>query len=151
MQKKDSAWKYKHIQKQVRNTYFAVQRAWTNSDMHPAKSYMSDSLYQSFQSKLSWMQYREQRNVLKHIRLLEAIPVAVHDEQDDSLDFVWFYIKGSMVDYTVDLHTNERLDGSVFPEHFCEYWQFTRTADERWVLNEILQEDEADQITFTGE
>lgn len=151
LQQKDHAWKYKHIQKQVRQTYFVLQRAWTNSDMTPVKECMSDALYQSFQTKLSWMRYRNQRNVLKWIRLLEALPVAVHDEQDDSQDFVWFYIKGRMVDYTVDTETNERLDGSAFPERFCEYWQFMRTQGDRWVLNAILQEDEADQIEFAEE
>ena len=149
LQKKDTAWKYKHIQKQVHRAYFAIQNAWTNSDMEPARQYMSDTLYQSFQTKLAWMKYKDQRNVLKHIRLLDAIPVSVHDDSNNALDFVWFYIKGRMVDYTIDTQTNERVEGSSVPTSFCEYWQFTRTPENRWVLNEILQEDESDQIMFS--
>ena len=151
LQKKDSAWKYKHIQKQVRSTYFSIQKAWTNLDMKPTQALMSDELYESFQTKLSWLKYKSQKNVLKHVRLLEAIPVAVYDDRDDSLDFVWFYIKGRMIDYTIDTETNAKIDGSTFPERFAEYWQFVRTNDDRWVLNRILQEDEADEIVFTTE
>ncbi len=151
LQKKDSAWKYKHIQSRVKEAFYAIQRAWTASDMQPARQYLSASLFDSFQTKLSWMEIRGQRNVLERIRLIEAIPVALHDDEDDRQDFVWFYIKGRMVDYTVDTETDEVLDGSTMTSSFAEYWQFTRTSENRWVLNQILQEDEGDSIRFTEE
>jgi hypothetical protein len=91
----------------------------------------------------------EKRNILKHVKLKDAIPVAVYDHPDDSHDFVWFYIKGRMVDYTVDIQTDEKLEGSSVPQSFCEYWQFIRSQNDTWVLNEILQEDEAEQVPFT--
>ena len=151
LHKKDSAWKYKHIQRQVRDSYFAIQKAWSHSDMQSAKQHMSDNLYDTFQTQLNWMKVKNQRNVLKNVRLREAIPVSVHDDRDDSLDHVWFYIKGRMIDYTVDTQTNQRLEGSPFPESFGEYWQFIRTEGDRWVLNQILQEDRADEIAFTAD
>ena len=151
LQKKDSAWKYKHIQSRVKEAFYAIQRAWTASDMQPARQYLSETLFDSFQTKLSWMKIRGQRNVLERIRLVEAIPVALHDDEDDRQDFVWFYIKGRMVDYTLDLETDEVLDGSTMPSSFAEYWQFTRTSENRWVLDQILQEDEGDSIRFTEE
>jgi len=149
LQKKDSAWKYKHLQSQVKKAFYAIQKAWTASDMQPARQFLSDSLFESFQTRLSWMKIKGQRNVLERIKLIEAIPVALHDDEDDRQDFVWFYIKGRMVDYTVDLETDEVLDGSTLSARFAEYWQFTRTAESRWVLNQILQEDEADAIRFS--
>ena len=151
LQKKDSAWKYKHMQSRVKEAFYAIQRAWTASDMQPARQYLSATLFDSFQTKLSWMKIRGQRNVLERIRLVEAIPVALHDDEDDRQDFVWFYIKGRMVDYTLDLETDEVLDGSTMTSSFAEYWQFTRTAENRWVLDQILQEDEGDSIRFTEE
>ncbi len=150
LQKKDSAWKYKNIQRQVSKAYFVIQRAWTALDMSPAKLYMSEELYQSFETKISWIKYKNQRNVLKRIKLLDAAPVSLHDDPEDTDDHVWFYIKGSMIDYTVDAETGERLDGSPIPESFVEYWQFKRTSDDRWVLNSILQEDEAEGIAFSS-
>lgn len=149
LQNKDGAWKYKNIYDQVKKTYYIVQKCWTNMDMLPAKSYMSEELYQNFNTKLNWMDYKNQRNVLKMIRLIDAIPVSVYDNDDDKLDHVWFYIEGSMIDYTVDKFTNAIISGKVYPERFEEYWQFTRESDRRWVLNKILQKHEEDQIAFS--
>lgn len=151
LERKDSAWKFKHIQKQVKATYFAVQKAWTKLDMTTAKSFMSDELFESFQTRLKWMKMKKERNVLKKIKLIEAVPVSVYDDKDDTRDHVWFYIKGNMVDYTVNTETNMRTDGDILPKSFCEYWQFTRRDSGVWVLNLILQEDEADNIAFTAD
>lgn len=117
--------------------------------MQPSRQYLSESLYNTFQTQLNWMKVKNQQNILKHVRLREAIPVAVHDDPDDSLDHVWFYIKGRMIDYTVDTQTGQRLEGNPFPESFCEYWQFVRVEGDLWVLNQILQEDQAQEIAFT--
>lgn len=149
LEKKDSAWKYKHLQHRVRVSYFAIQKAWSRLDMQPSRQYLSESLYNTFQTQLNWMKVKNQQNILKHVRLREAIPVAVHDDPDDSLDHVWFYIKGRMIDYTVDTQTGQRLEGNPFPESFCEYWQFVRVEGNLWVLNQILQEDQAQEIAFT--
>ena len=118
-------------------------------DLSISQDYMTASLRTSFHTKLSWMQYKRQKNVLKRVKLLSAIPVALYDDPDDSKDFVWFHICGRMIDYTVDVDTGEKTDGSSFPQSFEEYWQFTRAANGRWVLNEILQTDQADQIPFS--
>ena len=95
------------------------------------------------------MAYKNQRNVLKMIRLIDVQPVSVYDNEDDALDHIWFYIEGSMIDYTVDTLTNAKISGNVFPESFVEYWQFTREPNRRWVLNKILQKEEAEQIVFS--
>lgn len=149
LERRDSAWKYKHIQKQVKTTYFVVQKAWTDANLEPAKPYMSETLFESFQTKINWMVFKQEKNVLKNIQLKDAVPVSVYDHPDDTLDHVWFYIKGKMIDYTVNTETNQRINGNPLPTTFEEYWQFTREQDHRWVLNQILQKDEADQIAFT--
>lgn len=149
LQNKDNAWKYKEVEKQVEQTYHIVQKCWTNMDMSPAKLYMSEELYENFNTKLNWMAYKNQRNVLKMIRLVDAQPVSVYDNEDDSLDHIWFYIEGSMIDYTVDTVTNSKISGNIFPESFVEYWQFVRKSNRRWVLNKILQKEEAEEIVFS--
>ena len=149
LERKDSAWKYKNILRQVKTTYFAVQKAWTQMDLSISKAYMSPSLMENFHSKLSWMQYQGRQNVLKRIKLTDAIPVGLYDDPDDSKDFVWFYIEGRMVDYTIDTHTRMIVEGTTLPSGFEEYWQFTRTPGGGWVLNRILQKDEAEQIPFS--
>lgn len=145
---KDSAWKFKNILPQIKETYFSVQNAWSNLDMSPAKEYMSEELYRNFQTKLDWMKYRKQQNILKNIKLTESVPVSVHDDTDDNSDYIWFYIKGRMIDYTINTETQEITDGNTLSQSFVEYWKFVRRPNGRWVLDKILQEDEKDKITF---
>ena len=148
MMKSDNAWKYKNIFATVNDSFMAIQTAWSNMDMLPATQYMSDELFESFQTKLRWMAVRNQRNVLKNIQLVKALPVAVHDDSDNSRDYIWFYIKGRMIDYIIDTNTQLKISGSTSNASFVEYWLFTRKENE-WVLNKILQKNESDQIPFT--
>ena len=148
MLESDNAWKYKEISETVSDSFYAIQNAWTNMDLTPAAKYMSDELLDSFQTKLNWMAFRNQRNVLEKIELLSALPVAVYDDKDNSRDFIWFYIKGKMVDYTIDTVTQLKVEGNTSATSFIEYWQFVR-RENCWVLNKILQKDEADQIPFS--
>lgn len=146
LSKKDNAWKYKDLQRRVKSAYFAIQRAWSKSDMTPAAQYMSSELFQSFQTKLAWMTYKNERNALKHIRLLSYKPLVLHDSEDDTQDHVWYYIRGRMLDHTVDTQTGKKKKGGLFPEAFEEYWQFLRTAENGWVLHCILQKDEGARL-----
>lgn len=145
---KDDAWKYKNIQKQVEESYFVIQNAWTNQDMASAKDYMEKGLYENFNSKIEWMQLRNEKNVLKKISLKEAMPVSIYDDENDQKDFVWYYINGNMIDYTININTNELMKGNEFKKSFVEYWKYVRKEDTKWVLAEILQEDEKDRIPF---
>lgn len=148
MSQSDNAWKYKDISTTVNDSFIAIQTAWTNMDMTPAAQYMSDELYDSFQTKLNWMEYKNQKNILENIRLVEALPVAVHDDFDNCRDYIWFYIKGRMVDYIIDTNSQLRISGSTSTTSFVEYWQFIR-KENNWVLNKILQKNELEQIPFT--
>ena len=148
MMQSDNAWKYKEISADVEEAYMAIQEAWTNMDMSPAKHYMADELCEKFQTQLNWTKYKNQKHVMENIRLLKALPVAVHDDRDNSRDYIWFYIKGRMIDYTIDTNTQLIVDGNTIAASFVEYWKFVR-KDGRWVLNKILQKDEEDQIPFT--
>ncbi len=145
----DDAWKYKDVSFMVNESFYAIQTAWSESDMTPASQYMSDELYKSFQVKLNWMVFRNQKNILKNIRLIHAFPVAMRNNDDNSRDYIWFYIKGRMVDYIIDTNTQSIISGNTFPSSFEEFWQFTR-KDNRWVLNKILQKSESDQIPFSN-
>ncbi len=147
MKQSDNAWKYKDISRRVTDCYFAVQTAWCDMDMTPMQQYMSEDLFDSFQTKLNWMKYRKEKNILKDIKLINALPVAVHDDDDNTRDYIWFYIKGRMIDYTINTDTQAKVSGSTAHSSFTEYWQFTR-KDDNWVLNKILQKDESNQIPF---
>jgi hypothetical protein len=144
----DNAWKYKDISSTVKDSFIAIQTAWANMDMTSASQYISDELYDSFQTKLNWMSYRNEKNILENIQLIQALPVAVHDDSDNSRDYIWFYIKGKMIDYIINTNTQLKVSGNTSSTSFVEYWQFIRKED-KWVLNKILQKNESDQIPFT--
>ena len=141
MQKSDNAWKFAHIKQTVTKSFYAIQWAWGDLDMTPAAEYLSESCFRSFQSKLNWMKMKNEQNILKRVRLLEACPVDVYDAADNDGDYVWFYIRGRMVDYTVRTDTGETVSGSYFPASFEEFWKYVRNGD-TWVLDEIQQKDE---------
>ena len=117
--------------------------------MYLAREYMDDDLYELFRQKIEWMKIGNKRNILKKIKLINLKPVSVIDDEDDSKDLIWFYIKGSMVDYTINTKTNEIIDGknTILGIPFVEYWKFVR-KDNKWVLSKILQSDEKDKIIF---
>ncbi len=148
MMKSDNAWKYQDISTTVSDAYFAIQRAWADMNLPSAARYLSEELYDSFKIKLNWMAYRNEKNVLDKIRLVQALPVAVNDDPDNSRDYIWFYIKGRMVDYTINTETQMKISGSTHSTTFVEYWQFIRRGND-WVLHKILQKDEENQIPFT--
>ena len=150
IEKNAPEWCYKDIKKQVRNAYFLIQKSWTDMDMTPAKAVMSDKLFESFQTKLYWMSYKSQRNVLDRIKLYTTSPVSIFMGTNNSPDYIWFYITGSMVDYIIDTDINMKVSGNTYMSLFSEYWQFIRNADGDWVLNQILQKDESDRIVFTA-
>lgn len=143
---KDITFKYKTIEKRVIETFYIVEEAWTNNDINKAKDYMDKDLYESFKSKLEWMDINNRRNILKKIRLVNLKPVSVYDDKDDNKDLIWFYIKGKMIDYIVDTKTKSIVSGDTKNKFFVEFWKFVKNDDNKWVLSEILQEDESKKI-----
>jgi len=148
LSKKDVSWKYRNIEKQAITTFYSVQNSWTNMNMESSKEYMSKKLYESFVTKLNFMEANNKRNVLKMINLIDIKPVSIYDDEDDEKDFVWFYIKGLMIDYTINTETEEKIDGTQFPTSIIEFWEFTRKGKDKWILSKIKQRDEADTIVF---
>lgn len=147
LKKNDCAWNYKKIERQVIDAFYEIQQAWTSMDMSSARDYMDVDLYDSFSIKLEWMRYNNKQNILKRIRLVNLKPVFVHDDDDNLKDSIWFYIKGRMIDYTINTETNEKIDGNnYYSTSFIEFWKFVRTEDDRWVLAKIVQKDESDAI-----
>lgn len=144
---KDKSWNYRNIEQQVINTFYLVQESWTNMDMSASKEYMDDDLYETFNTKLEWMQMGNKRNILKKIKLINLKPISIYDDEDDSKDLIWFYIKGKMVDYIINTETNEKIEGNDYSKSFVEFWKFVK-KDEKWVLAKILQKDEENLIKF---
>ncbi|AUM94345.1 TPA: Tim44 domain-containing protein [Clostridium botulinum] len=143
LKKVDMSYSKDMLQNRVEKTYFKMQEAWTSLDLEISKEYMSEDIYKLHNSKLAWMEIRNQRNVLKNIKLLNAKPVGLEHYEDNSKDFIWFYIHGAMIDYTIDETTTQVVDGNTRNSSSVEYWKFIKKNDS-WVVDLIMQEDEVD-------
>lgn len=144
---KDHTWKYKNIQKRVVDTYYNLQKAWTNQNLKIAKDYISPELYDMYEIRIEWMKMRKQKNILKKIKLKKVVPIQLNDDKDDSKDYIWYYIKGQMIDYTINVSTLEIVSGDTVKSTFVEYWKFGK-SNNKWVLKQIIQKKDQDKIPF---
>lgn len=96
------------------------------------------------------MAYKHELNVLKNVKLIQATPISAVYSITSAYDHIWFYIKGSMVDYTINDVTSEIIDGSTKSMVFSEYWKFIKENDV-WVLDEIRQIDDNDISDFNSQ
>lgn len=145
---RDTNWNYKELVKRVEKTYFVLQKAWTKNDIKLAKGYLTKELYENYKSKLEWMELGHKKNILKKIRLLNVYPISLSDEKGNKNDKVYMYIKGRMIDYTINTNTNEVIEGNGISRSFIEYWLFVKNRNGEWVLSKIYQYDELDIIPF---
>ena len=136
-------WDYREIQRQVEETYFQVQECWRRMDVSYGAPYLSQELMEEFDSKIQWMQVRGEAVVQRNVKLLSAMPVYVEDNPGEEYDMIWYLIHGKMTGYYIDVNTRRVVRGNTRPEAFFEYWKFVYRG-ERWVLQEIKQEDEMD-------
>jgi hypothetical protein len=139
IEKYDKFWDMDTIKKRVEQTYFKVQQAWMGRDQDIAKDYMSEALYQKHKMQTDAMIANHEKNVLERINLKDARIVEILDYKDDARDRMWVYIRGSMIDYTINDQTGKVKSGNDNePEGFAELWKFIRYPH-AWVLDEIDQ------------
>ena len=136
---------YRQIIKRIIKTYFVVQKAWANENMALAKDYMDKDLLEQFESKINRQKYCNRKNVMKNIKLLDAYPISISYIEDFQ---IWVYIKGKMIDYILDLNSNEIVSGNNVSKSFVEYWCFSKNENNQWVLSKILQKNEYNKILY---
>lgn len=144
----DSIWNEKQIKQRVEDIYYHVQEAWTNAKVEDLKPYLTEHLYEQWKMRLTWMELRNERNVLDHIKLLRSAVVGVQDYSDDSQDSCWLYIEGSMVDYTVNSQTHTVTEGSRKKSTIVEYWKLQRIGNS-FYLDDVRQKEDVNPEDFT--
>ena len=125
-QEKHSEFKWSEFKERVRETYFALQTAWTEMKPELVRPFESENI---FQTHLYWIEeYKRQHrvNVLQNIELLKIEPVKIED--DHYYESITARIYGRMLDFTVHADTKQVICGDPhFPREFTEYWTFIRT------------------------
>lgn len=147
LSKADGSWNYSDFRSRIRTIFYTVQDAWTQRNQDIAKDCLSQSLYAAYTSKSEWMTCQHEKNILKNIHLIDALPIDAEDYEGDANDRIWVYIKARMVDYTIDDQTMEFKSGSKLSKSFVEYWKLIK-ENGSWVLDEIKQKDEMKLDSF---
>ena len=110
----------------VKETFFAIQKAWTEQSWEAARPYETDRL---FQTHLFWIErYRTQgcANKLEDIGIDRVDTAKI--ERDPYFDLITVRIFAHMIDYTVDAQ-GKVIDGNKKTSRkFSEYWTFIRKA-----------------------
>ena len=134
---------YKSLNLRVQEAYFAIQKSWANGEMTQASKFMVPELIESFNLKLKWLNFSNKRNIMKKIKLIDEYPISFDYKTKDKM---WVYIKGKMVDYTIDFEKNEIISGANTAKSFVEYWLFIKNENDEWVLSKILQKDDFNKL-----
>lgn len=137
--KGDKMWNYRNLMATVEQVFFKVQKAWMERNQDLAKEVMSDRIYQKHKLQTDEMITNGTKNMLAKINMEEVMIISIADYKDNSEDTFSVYIKGSMIDYTINDKTGLLISGdNSNPEEFKEIWTFIRNRN-RWLLDEIDQ------------
>ncbi|MCR0272989.1 Tim44-like domain-containing protein [[Clostridium] innocuum] len=148
MEDTDAIWNEKLIKQRVEDIYYHVQDAWTNAKVEDLKPYLTEHLYEQWKMRFTWMELRNERNVLDNIKLRRSAVVGIQDYRDDSQDFCWLYIEGSMIDYTINSQTQTITEGKRKTSTFVEYWKLQRIGD-TFYLDDVRQKEDVNPEDFT--
>ena len=144
----DPIWNEDALNQYVSEIFYEIQYSWAAMDIDRLKHYLTPHLLEQWRGKLEWMNQREEINIMKDIQLKGRKVVGVYDFEDDDKDFVWYYIKASMIDYNMNRRTKVVTEGE--PEKvitFEEYWKFQRIGNQ-FYLDDVMYTSEVDTDAF---
>ena len=122
----------------ARFIFAAVQKAIVMRDVTPASEWLTPEMYGVLQGQCNDLRSRRRTNMIEDIQIAES---AVSEAwQETGQDFVTIFLKGTMVDYTLDDGNQAVVEGSKTDRSpFAEFWTFTRpVGPNRWKLSSIV-------------
>lgn len=106
----------------VRTAFLQIQQAWQDQDISRVRKFISDGVYQRFNTQFKMMQLLKQKNVLSDITVKNIYIDKV--ESDGLYDIVHTAIHASMNDrFTSEVDSSLNSGGK---EEFVEYWSFLK-------------------------
>jgi preprotein translocase subunit YajC len=137
--KGDKIWNHRNMMATVEQVFFKVQEAWMERNQDLAKDVMSERIYQKHKMQTDAMIDKGVKNILEKMNLEEVMIISISDYLDNSEDKFSVYLKGSMIDYTINDTTYDVISGdNSKSETFKEIWTFIRDRH-KWKLDEIDQ------------
>lgn len=142
LEKTDHIWNYRTMKARVEEVFFKVQHAWMERNQNLAKAYMTQRIYDKHKMQTDEMIANGTKNILSQMNVKDIKIISVADYKDDSKDTFSAYIKGSMIDYIINVKDGSLASGKetdkTEPGDFAEIWIFLRSGN-TWLLDEIDQ------------
>jgi hypothetical protein len=129
IQQKDPGFNQQVFLDRAQAAFFALQNAWMRRDLTPARAYLSDAIYQRWQTQVQQLLAAHKRNVLENL-VVGGVTIA-KATSDSNFDSITVRIDAAAADYDVDDQTNRIVYGSRSQQAFTEYWTFIRSASAR--------------------
>ncbi len=106
----------------VKSAFLDIQEAWQNQDLSKVRKFLSDGVYQRFNTQFKMMKLLQQTNTIENIEIKNIYIDKI--ESDGLYDIIHTAIHASINDRFVN-----RLDPSLNSggkEEFVEYWSFLK-------------------------
>jgi hypothetical protein len=130
LQAKDPNFNQQMFLDRAQAAFFALQKAWMDRNLEPARVYMSDGIYHRWKSQIDAMIAAHKKNMLDNL-VIGGVQI-VKVQTDPNFDTVTVRIDASAADYEVDDTTaNKVIYGSRQNQNFTEYWTFIRSGSAR--------------------
>jgi predicted lipid-binding transport protein (Tim44 family) len=118
--------------------FFALQKAWMDRNLEPARVYMSDGIYHRWKNQIDAMIAAHKKNILDNL-VIGGVQI-VKVQSDPNFDSITVRIDASAADYEVDeTSANKVVFGSRSDQPFTEYWTFTRSGAARTKAGEAAE------------
>lgn len=121
------------------DVFHTVQAAWVARDMGATRDLLTPEMYETLQKECTRLQMERRINRLENITI-RSVQVT-EAWQETGQDFVTVRFLASLLDYTIDEHSQQVIEGSrTEPVKFEEYWTFVRPVGPNpWKLSAIQQ------------
>lgn len=130
LQAKDPTFNQQMFLDRAQAAFFALQKAWMDRNLEPARVYMSDGIYHRWKNQIDALIATHKRNVLDNL-VIGGVHIA-RVQTDPNFDVITVRIDASAADYEVDdTTTNKVIYGSRQNQPFSEYWTFIRSGSAR--------------------
>jgi hypothetical protein len=130
LQAKDPNFNQQMFLDRAQAAFFALQKAWMDRNLEPARVYMSDGIYHRWKTQIDAMIAAHKKNMLDNL-VIGGVQI-VKVQTDPNFDTVTVRIDASAADYEVDDTTaNKVIYGSRQNQNFTEYWTFIRSGAAR--------------------
>lgn len=110
------------FKEKVRNAFIQIQKAWMAKDLTDVRKFLSDGVYQRFNTQFKMMEILKQNNKLSNIDVMNVFIDKV--ETDGNFDIMHVGIAASMDDQFIS-EIDSSLNMGGYNE-FVEYWSFLR-------------------------